>query len=359
MKIKRTTQCSLKFATQEKKDKLLGLLDEYSKLVNFFINEFWEKTPSKKELLKPIVDLPETTLGFALRQIAARNAIEMVEISKQRWRKKAIKPTHKGNLLPSTSNIAKLKLSTASTEFDAWLQIRGGAQLDLPIKFHKHYNNLAKIGKCCNSMLITDKDVKLFFEIETGPKKEAGYVLGLDSGINALASLSNGTQCGFNVKSIIQKINRKQNGSNAQKRARKHLQQYMCEEAEAIASQPELKLLVVEKLKNLHQKTKQRLGKVSRKLVGSWIYRYWLNRVQQQCEWNRVSFRTVPAYNTSIYCPACGCTSKENRLGEMFRCQECGYAGNADIIAARNILDRFLSGPYGAGFKGCAQLSST
>ena len=66
---------------------------------------------------------------------------------------------------------------------------------------------------------------------------------------------------------------------------------------------------------------------------------------------DRISFRTVsPAY-TSQKCSSCGFTSKKNRNGEVFRCQECESTGNADINAARNILFRFISGTYGSRYK--------
>ena len=40
-----------------------------------------------------------------------------------------------------------------------------------------------------------------------------------------------------------------------------------------------------------------------------------------------------------------------NRSGQVFLCLKCGHAGNADVVGSRNILDRFLTGPYGAGYK--------
>jgi len=42
--------------------------------------------------------------------------------------------------------------------------------------------------------------------------------------------------------------------------------------------------------------------------------------------------------NTSITCPKCKCVSKENRRTQQdFKCNECGYEENADIVGAINI----------------------
>jgi transposase len=88
-----------------------------------------------------------------------------------------------------------------------------------------------------------------------------------------------------------------------------------------------------------------------RRSLGSWNYRYWLNRLQQATEENRVSFRSVPSFYTSQQCSNCGHTERRNRSGEVFRCLKCDHSGNADINAAINILQRFLQGPYGVLYK--------
>ncbi|MFH1636700.1 MAG: zinc ribbon domain-containing protein [Chloroflexota bacterium] len=56
-------------------------------------------------------------------------------------------------------------------------------------------------------------------------------------------------------------------------------------------------------------------------------------------------------YKTSQTCSSCGHVDRGNRSGELFRCLSCGYVANADVQASRNILTRFLTGPYGAGCK--------
>ncbi len=47
----------------------------------------------------------------------------------------------------------------------------------------------------------------------------------------------------------------------------------------------------------------------------------------------------VDPRNTSRTCPLCGHVSAENRkIQGVFRCVRCGYAADADVNAARNIL---------------------
>jgi hypothetical protein len=64
MKIIRSSKCSVKFATDKKKKELQTILQEYGKVVNIFIDYFWgfKENTSKTQLLKPIVDIPETWL---------------------------------------------------------------------------------------------------------------------------------------------------------------------------------------------------------------------------------------------------------------------------------------------------------
>lgn len=76
MKIIRSTKCITKFATNKKKEELQTVVQEYGKVVNIFIDYFWDKEIKKTELLKTIVDIPETWLTVRLRKVAARNILE-------------------------------------------------------------------------------------------------------------------------------------------------------------------------------------------------------------------------------------------------------------------------------------------
>jgi len=361
MKIIRSSKCSIKFATDKKKKELQNILQEYGKVVNIFIDYFWdskEKT-SKTQLLKPIVDIPKDSwLSARLRKVAAREALDMISASKERWKNKPsklVKPVHKGKRMYVSCTIAELQDSKEAKEFDAWLHIASVGNkitMNIPIKFHKHYNRLCSKGKRLNSYIITENYVQFVFEIDTGLKKEGKNCIGVDTGINALASLSTGKQFGKDIKECIERVKRCKQGGHGKLKARRALKQRIDEVAkEVVKTNPDL--IVVEALKKMghNGKLKRRLSKNIRRSIGSWNWKYWLGRLEQQAEQNRVSFRTVSPFYTSQICPACSHTDRGNRDGEVFRCQKCGYTDNADINASRNILSRFLTGPYGASYK--------
>lgn len=364
MKIIRSTKCSLKFSTSKKKSKLDTILTEYGKVVNFFIDSFWtdlDNIPSKSKLLKPIVDLPIniTWLSARLRKVAAREAIDMVLSAKERWKdkpKKMVKPQHKGNRMYVSCTIADLILSKSSTNFDAWLHLASIGNkmiLDLPIKYHKQFNKYNSLGKRLNSYIITKDYVQFSFEIETGTKKDGLKCVGIDSGINALASTSSSNQYGKNIKENIERVKRCKHGSNGQRRARRALKQRIDEIVIELLNNENPDLIVVEKLSKLGQnsKVKRLLTKNIRRSIGIWNWKYWLKRLEEHCEINRISFRSVSPYYTSQTCPRCNHVDRGNRNGEIFMCLNCGYTNNVDINAGINILNRFLTGAYGVRYK--------
>lgn len=357
MKIIRSTKCTTKYMTKEKINKLRLVLSEYGNVVNQFIDVFWcGQTPTKEQLLKPIVDIPNTWLTARLRKVAAREAIDMINASKERDGDKAVKPRHKGKRMYVSCTIATLCNPDAATEYDLWLELRSignKVAIDIPIRLHRHYNRLNNKGKRLNSYIITPNYVQFVFEVETGQKKQGDNAVGVDTGINALASLSTGKQLGLDIKQLIERIKRCKQGSKGQQQARRALKQRIDEVAKELVSREDIDLIVAENLSKLGHKSKvkRRLTKNIRRSIGLWNWRYWLRRLQFACEENRVSFRQVAPYYTSQTCPKCGHVDRSNRCGEKFKCLNCGHEDNADINAALNILNRFLMGKYGSHYK--------
>ena len=146
-------------------------------------------------------------------------------------------------------------------------------------------------------------------------------------------------------------IKRRKQGSKGYKRAKKTLSYYLHKVVKEFFRQEDLRLVVVERLKNLKKGKQANRGKAFRKTLSNWNYRELLNVIQLRSEENRVSFRSVSPYKTSQQCPHCSHTERENRSGEKFKCLRCGYSNQADLVGSLNILDRFLSGRYGAAFQ--------
>lgn len=361
MKIIRSAKCSLKFSTDKKKNQLGIILAEYGKVVNIFIEAFWplDKLPGKTDLLKDIVDIPyqQTWLSARLRKVAAREAIDMILAVKAKKKGKKGMPVHKRNRMNVSCTIADLHVKNNANKYDAWLHLASVGNkmiLDLPINFHKQYHKWNTISKRLNAYIITENYVQFCFEIETGKKKEINTYIGIDSGINALASCSTGNQYGQDIKQCVERVKRCKHGSQGQRQARRALRQRIDETCKQIINLEQPDLIVVEQLKNLSHKTKAKrlLAKNIRRSIGIWNWRYWLTRLEQQCEENRVSFRTVSPYNTSITCSNCSHVDKMNRQSqECFCCLKCGHADNADLNASKNILSRFVLGKYGSQCK--------
>jgi IS605 OrfB family transposase len=360
MKFIRSSKCSLKFSTNKKRSELEYVLNEYSKVVNFFIEYFWNKEKlDKGSLLKPIVDLPQETtwLSARLRKVAARESIDMILASRERWKNKPDKmkkPTHKGDRIYCSSTIADLQESNSS--FDCYIRltsIGNKIKLELPIKKHKQFNKWESKGKRLNSYVITKNYIQFSFEMEVDKKKTEGKTIGIDTGIKCLATTSENQRIGDNIENIIESIKRCKQGSKRQNQLRLYLKHYINTCAKEVFKQnPRLQRIVVERLKNMNFKTKtnRKIGKGLRKSIGNWNYRYWLDRIQRECEENRVCFTSVNPMYTSQSCNQCGHTDRTNRSKQdTFKCVNCGHTDHADHNAAKNILDLGVSLVYRRG----------
>ena len=64
-------------------------------------------------------------------------------------------------------------------------------------------------------------------------------------------------------------------------------------------------------------------------------------QLEYKAAWNGGFVVAVPPHYTSQACPCCGHVSKNNRQTQAkFKCVECGFEENADVVGAINILAR-------------------
>ncbi len=112
------------------------------------------------------------------------------------------------------------------------------------------------------------------------------------------------------------------------------------------AAQRTKRQIALEDLKGIQ--TRVRVTKPQRPVLKSWAFHQLQHFVRYKARLCGVPVHFVDPKNTSRTCPTCGHCAKENRITQaQFRCTSCGYAGNADVIAAINIGRRaVVSLPY-------------
>lgn len=104
--------------------------------------------------------------------------------------------------------------------------------------------------------------------------------------------------------------------------------------------------IALEDLKGIRERTT--VKKSQRRQHSSWSFYQLRQFIEYKAALSGVLVVAVDPRNTSRTCPCCGHISKNNRpTRDLFRCQECGFSGPADNIAAVNIGRRAsVSEPY-------------
>ena len=342
MEIIRKSSCSLKFATNSKQETLDSIFEEYKWLVNDFIDLLWDKIDYLGSFAtKEETDAVDTWMTVRMKQCAAKQAVSIIK--SQRKKHKKTMPTFNGASIELDSRFVDIQ--EGENSFDIWLKIGSignKIKIFIPTRRHKHFNkyygdNDWDMLKSVRLRISGYVDVFFKKNIES---KQSGNDVGVDIGINKMLTLSNGVVVGNDLKYKINKLNGREQKSKAWFRTLTELHNYINQEINTISIY-EIKTLVLEDLTGISHKTKNRVGKTTRRLIGHWNHKYIVDRITNRCEVNRVDVVFVDPKYTSQTCRRCGHIDKGNRSGEMFKCKKCGFAGNADYLASLNILDRF------------------
>ncbi|MFG6192962.1 RNA-guided endonuclease InsQ/TnpB family protein [Nonomuraea sp. JJY05] len=196
------------------------------------------------------------------------------------------------------------------------------------------------------------------------PAPGTGEVVGLDRGVTVSAALSTGEMLmapglrkaeSVRLRRLLRKLARARRGSHRHGRVKHAIAKLKAREGDRRADWVEktstslarrFDMILVEELKigNMVRSAKGTLaapGRGVRQKAGlnrSILAAGWgrlVERLEQKAP-GRVG-RVNPAF-TSQRCSACGIVDAKARESQaVFRCRSCGYAGNADVNAARNI----------------------
>lgn len=253
-----------------------------------------------------------------------------------------------------------------SPYFDFWLRISTleiGHPVRIPITLYdRARETLAQFPKLCSGVTLNRRDGEWYatFVVERkGPKAKSAKIVGVDIGMAAIVSTSEGQRYGQvsaelrrRVERSTQKRCRKQKLNGCLKRKNKPVVSLSDQRTAAFARNeigralnqmldelPEGANVALERLsvKDMRMKSRQ----MNRALRASQLG-YTRDKLKFKLDERGIRYRSVqPAYS-SQQCSHCGFTLPMNRRSQaVFRCLWCGYEANADENAAQNIAERF------------------
>ncbi len=341
--MKRSSKFTLRFANTEKLEDLNSLWIEYSRVANIFLTLLFEK----KELTESFLKSFDTKLSYRYRQCVKRQAINIFKIW-NKSKKKGELPVLKSSM---TLDSRFISLEKSKNSFDYWVKIatlNKGKPIVLPMKSYEYVNNYFRGWDLVKGAKLIKRDtywqIIFVFEKETPTCKNIGKEIGIDIGIKKLMVDSNNNRYGLQIEPLLDKIQRKQQGSKAFYKALFERDYYINKTIKELPFK-KCKTIVLENIKNIKKNTKKekKLRKEFRSKFQRWTYAKLLSRIKQSAEVVGVQCPLInPAY-TSQTCPKCGFVHKLNRNGEIFVCRNCGYESDSDFVGSTNILKAYLT----------------
>jgi putative transposase len=249
---------------------------------------------------------------------------------------------------------------------------QANSRVFLPKLSWLRYRNSQDVLGTVKNMTVSNRNGKWFVSIQTEREVEQpvaqGDSVGIDMGIVRLATLSDGTvvpplnifkRYAAELRKAQQAMSRKKKFSNNWKKAKAKVQRIHVRIANARRDYLHKASTTISKNHAMVVVEDLQVSNMSRSAVGSveqpgrnvWA-KSGLNRsildqgwaeFRRQLEykvlWAGGLFLAVPPQNTSRTCPCCGHVSKDNRKSQaVFACVECGFAENADLVGAINVL---------------------
>jgi putative transposase len=253
---------------------------------------------------------------------------------------------------------------------------QGNSRIFLPKLGWLRYRNSRKVLGELRNVTVSANDGKWFISIQTEREVEQaipqGGAVGIDMGIARFATLSDGTfyappplnsfkRHEERLRKAQQALSRKVKFSNNWKKAKARVQHihsrignarrdFLHKVSTAISKNHAIVCIEDLQVRNISKSaagTADAPGRNVRAKSGlnkSILDQGWFefrHQLEYKLEWKGGHLVVVPPQNTSRTCPCCGYVSADNRPTQArFECVECGFADNADVVGAINILSR-------------------
>ena len=359
-----SSKTTLKFANKSKLDNLHLFIDEYKRVVIFFVDTIWAMDKIPALLPKEMTSKVNSWLSARAIQCAGKQASGIVRgtQTKQKRRlfvinrlkkEKKVKQARKLQKIyneikqskPDINNIqcelderfVNIDLDN-KTSFDGWIRLGSlgnKLKVNLPIKKHKHFNKMLNSGKLKKGMRLSKNDITFMFDVEEPKPKQTGKILGIDIGQKTTLSCSDGQQLdqdihGHTYTSICQELARKKKDSKKFNRKVTHRSNYL----RMIVNKLNLdgvKVVNRENIKNLRKFTN------TSRLMKHWNYAELFDVLDSKLEKQGVLVNKINPTYTSQRCSGCGWTRRDNRKGKKFKCGKCSCKMDADLNASLNL----------------------
>lgn len=223
----------------------------------------------------------------------------------------------------------------------------------VPYVCGEHHRRLLESQRGESDLCLIGGEFYLFTtcDAETPPPSEVDGFLGVDLGIQNIATDSDGEQfAGGQVNGLRKRHARLRAKLQAKgMKSSKHLlKKRRCKETRfakdvnhCIAKRVVDKAkdtrrgIALEQLKGIRQRVTVRRSQ--RRQPHAWSFHDLQQKIVYQAQLAGIPVAFVDPKNTSRECPACGHVSKSNRQSQAaFLCVECGFSSHADHIAATN-----------------------
>lgn len=252
--------------------------------------------------------------------------------------------------------VAQLEKSKTKT-FDFWTRISTATKrhsVRVPLTLTSYAAEATgDLSNHAQVIVGRDRSVKINLTKTSSPVqlRDAGTHLGLDWGLNAMFSTSEGQLLGLKLydwllerdrelqqltaclqrQGIRLKTNRRYQALNH--RIREYVTNEVGRIFNALAAREDLAGIVVEKLDFRHGGLSRRLNRIVTRAGRGAVKR----KLRDLAETRGLTSTEVnPAYS-SQQCSGCGFTHRLNRSGTLFRCRFCHKLLHADVNAARNL----------------------
>ena len=186
-----------------------------------------------------------------------------------------------------------------------------------------------------------------------------GKIVGLDRGVYNIVTTSDGTHYGAkDVRRVKRKYNHvrselQEKGTRSAKRRLKAISgcekrfvhdQNHCISKKLANTDGDVSIYVLEDLSSMNMKRlKGKSNKTMRKWLSAWSYSDLEFKLIYKCQRNGIRVEFVDARYTSQKCSECKTIDKASRKGNRYVCRHCGNSMHADVNAAINIRDNYIT----------------